>query len=610
MKKILIKGHLSIIANIILIVIGLAGLFMIVNQKSPAVQATASFCRVLDFEGEYRIGDGDWQPYMKGQHISATSGDVTIRGHFYLGSEEDKMIVTGHRLCFYLNHLSVEAYHNGELYYMSDCENKYIGNISCGKIRNSNLIYPATAEDTFEIVFKNPHRFGNGMAIDEFFANIYSGDLSALKDQLQAEFALQSTIALVILILGFVLLGVTVFSTFLQIPQAKILWLLTAMSLFAGGWFYFSAESIPLWNGSIAITTAGYEISRMYYGFFASCLVVAFLNDRLKFIGKSFASLLGIAVAGLIMVPAITGMKIYDVQLIWMIAQAVVGVGIAILCVMNLAQKASDENSQKIASILGIIAAAAMLADMAAVGFHWRIGAVISKGFFVLFFVSALLVALKIVPTSIRQAIRAKELELELEEQKTSIMISQIQPHFLYNCLTTIRSLCRKDPEQAWSAIGDFASYLRGNINSITSKQDIPFSSELKHIKTYLHLEHLRIGDRLVIVYDIQEEDFFLPAWTIQPLVENAVKHGIYEKPEGGTVTLRTKRVGDEIIISVADTGVGYDASVPIADDEQKTHVGIKNVRNRLDKLMGATLTIESKPGSGTVATVRFHVKR
>lgn len=118
MEKILIKGHLSIIANIILIVIGLAGLFMIVNQKSPAVQAAASFCPVLDFEGEYRIGDDDWQPYVKEQHISATSGDVTIRGHFYLGSEADKMIVTGYRLCFYLNHLSIEAYHNGELYYI------------------------------------------------------------------------------------------------------------------------------------------------------------------------------------------------------------------------------------------------------------------------------------------------------------------------------------------------------------------------------------------------------------------------------------------------------------------------------------------------------------
>ena len=114
----------------------------------------------------------------------------------------------------------------------------------------------------------------------------------------------------------------------------------------------------------------------------------------------------------------------------------------------------------------------------------------------------------------------------------------------------------------------------------------------------------------MVVVYDIQEEDFFLPALTIQPLVENAVKHGVYEKPEGGTVTLRTNRVGDEIIISVADTGVGYDTSVLIADDEQKTHVGIKNVRNRLNKLMGATLTIDSNPGSGTVVTVRFHVKR
>jgi sensor histidine kinase YesM len=198
----------------------------------------------------------------------------------------------------------------------------------------------------------------------------------------------------------------------------------------------------------------------------------------------------------------------------------------------------------------------------------------------------------------------------QLDAQKNALMLSQINPHFVYNTLSTIAAMCDTSPKQAKYLTIDFSQYLRRNIGTLASEELIPFEQEMDHVACYLKIEKARFRERLRVSYSIHCKDFYIPSLTVQPLVENAVKHGIYEKPEGGTVTLLTKRVGDEIIISVADTGVGYDTSVPIADDEQKTHVGIKNVRNRLDKLMGATLTIDSNPGSGTVVTVRFRVKR
>lgn len=111
------------------------------------------------------------------------------------------------------------------------------------------------------------------------------------------------------------------------------------------------------------------------------------------------------------------------------------------------------------------------------------------------------------------------EREAELERSRVAITISQIQPHFLYNALSSIADLCRDAPE-ARSALNDFAAYLRGNMDSLTSRGLIHFSQERKHIETYLRLEKLRFRDMLRVEYDMQEEDFLLPPLTVQPLVE------------------------------------------------------------------------------------------
>lgn len=143
------------------------------------------------------------------------------------------------------------------------------------------------------------------------------------------------------------------------------------------------------------------------------------------------------------------------------------------------------------------------------------------------------------------------EKETQLAESRISIMLSQIQPHFLHNTISVISDLCYKNPEQACEALKDFSNYLRGNIDSLSSRSLVHFTKELMQINAYLKLEKLRFGDRLNIVYDIQAKDFFVPSITIQPLVENAVKHGICEKESGGTFTLRTREDGDCIIIQI-----------------------------------------------------------
>lgn len=191
---------------------------------------------------------------------------------------------------------------------------------------------------------------------------------------------------------------------------------------------------------------------------------------------------------------------------------------------------------------------------------------------------------------------------LELNQSRQAIMLSQIQPHFLYNALTAIAMLCELDPPRAKKTIIGFSDYLRGNMDSLKQQDLIPFEEELSHTKVYLELEHLRFEDELRIEYDIGPCGFWMPCLTLQPIVENAVRYGVCQKDGGGTVIIATRDVGDAHQIVVTDDGVGFDVNIPKHDG--RSHIGIDNVRQRLlDQCMGG-LEIVSVPGVGTTATI------
>lgn len=194
--------------------------------------------------------------------------------------------------------------------------------------------------------------------------------------------------------------------------------------------------------------------------------------------------------------------------------------------------------------------------------------------------------------------------ELALSESNNSLVLSQIQPHFLYNALTSIYRLCDVKPEAAKEAVSDFSKYLRGNLDSVKQTKMISFAEELRHLQAYLSLEKIRYGDYLEICYDIGASEFFLPPLTVQPLVENAVNHGISDLPDGGCVTVSTRETADCYEIRVSDNGVGFDPTAQPSDD--RSHIGISNVRSRLHILCNGTLDIVSAPASGTTAIIKI----
>ncbi|MCR5635620.1 MAG: histidine kinase [Clostridiales bacterium] len=193
-----------------------------------------------------------------------------------------------------------------------------------------------------------------------------------------------------------------------------------------------------------------------------------------------------------------------------------------------------------------------------------------------------------------------------MAEQRIRIIMSQIQPHFLYNTLSSIQALCRIDPEQAFNVTEKFGTYLRQNIDTLDKPQLIPFKNELEHTQVYCEIEMIRFPT-VSVKYDTRDTDFLVPALTVQPLMENAIRHGVRIR-EKGLVTVSTRKIEGYHEIVIHDNGKGFDVNQKHSPDEK--HIGIHNVRERIEKMCGGTLTIDSIIGEGTTVTILIPVKK
>ena len=200
----------------------------------------------------------------------------------------------------------------------------------------------------------------------------------------------------------------------------------------------------------------------------------------------------------------------------------------------------------------------------------------------------------------IAQHIDLEKKERELQEVKMHVMISQIQPHFIYNVLNIICILCHKNPKEASRTTRLFAKYLKMNVESLKKNKPVPFDEELSHAKTYLKLEKVRFRDELEINYEIGPRNFCLPALSLQPMVENAVKHGLCMKEDGvGHLNISTKEDNNNWYVIVSDDGVGYDTNVKKKDDG-RTHIGVENTKMRIEMMCHGSMDTFSLPGRGT----------
>ncbi len=570
-------------------------------------QASLPIPMPQEFIGEYSYDGETWQPLTEDAELSALKGDLFLRGTFLREMRE------GWQLNFYRNHIGVSIKVNGEqiykdaMLYIPDLQADTFASM-CAREWMAVPVLGISTQDTVEIYLHNPHAFGNKTAYRDFLTTLCSDmpipGLNILQQNLDAYGEPLRITGGLLAVASLMLLGAAIAAAIVRIPVAGRLLKLGLLTLFTGGFIAFDTIDISFWNELNVLNTYTQQLCMMLAVFCLDSFICDYLTGkRRKAAGVSVA--ISAALSSVLIILSFTRVTaLFDTLSYWAVSQAVLCPVLMVCCVGELLKTAPK--GRRLVLISGVLLPGAILLDLIGVGENILCRCVCSKVLFIALFVVHIIAAARGIVLNHQASIRAKKLEKELEESRISVMLSQIQPHFLYNVLGTIRSLCRKDPERAWVALGDFSKYLQGNMSALKNNRLIRFDSELRYIETYLKLEKLRLEEKLSILYDVQARDFMLPPLTIQPLVENAVKHGIFDKPGGGTVVLRSRQEADSIIISVEDNGIGFDPEAPVRQSEEHAHVGLVNVRSRLEKMVGGQMTVQSTPGKGTTVTVRI----
>ena len=191
---------------------------------------------------------------------------------------------------------------------------------------------------------------------------------------------------------------------------------------------------------------------------------------------------------------------------------------------------------------------------------------------------------------------RVEAAERAAAEANLRALQAQIEPHFLFNTLANVTSLIHTQPDDAKRMLEDFIAYLRATL-AATREARTTLGREFEMMKNFLSILQIRMGDRLQVDINLPNDlkDMTMPPMLLQPLIENAIKHGLEPKVEGGNITLQAKRAGDQLRICVIDSGMGF-ASNP------SNGIGLKNVRERIEKLYGnaGSVSIEENQPSGT----------
>ena len=602
-----IKKDAKLLIFVAVILFFVLSCVLIINAVINNSQAQWAIIPDIRLVGEYRIGDGEWKPIAEDEHISATKGDVHLRGVIEILDPETKeafgTIENGSLMLFSFNHINLTITENNQIKYICDTENPDAGEDFCCRFY-SVVEYNGT-DGYFEATIRNFHNFGNETAVDEFLSSmkLYASDYSE-------KIALRSgqnerLIAIIIIIAAIIVLGLALFSYLLHNDSFKNYLFGGLLILTAGLFFLFTSEAFYFWFDTVIVNTMMSGLSAMAYLMFAFVLIKEMLSGKRSAIANIVTILYSVFTCTLIAVSLFSKIYFYDILGIWAVGAVAVCLVFIALTLLSLKNTAVRQKLSLICITAGL---AAFIADIAATYYGlWETG-LLSEIFFLIGFIVSAVVFLRIVPENIKAAKKAEELEKEkitldaqLAQSRISTLMSQIHPHFIYNTLGSIEQLCELDPPSAAKLVNDFAKYLRGNFGEIDNTRLIRVSKELEHTKYYISIEKVRFPD-IEFIAEMDCCDFSIPALTIQPIVENAVKHGILQRDKGGTVNVRIYETDTCYCVCVKDNGVGFD----VDEINQTNHIGLRNIKSRLEAMCGGILHIESIIGVGTKITVEI----
>lgn len=586
----------------ILVVFSIAFLVFSIGQyKNYTDQDIDMMPRKIEFNGSYQGADQTVHSLEDGQMETGELGnEVTLKGHFTSGAEANTM------LFFRLYHVGIKMYQNGTEVYSYGVNggqpNVYhsLGDLWDGCILRQSI----TPEDTIEFVLTSPGDTAEFQSVAEynyFLDNIYSGSWSQMIRAILVDNAPH-------LLLAFFLIanGVALWLGAMALKQTKMQ---ISQIVFNGSYLFLIMGLWMLINGHFLSVLTSYNGIILSLEHILLLLTIALvfryiggiLESRKRQIIKvmEYTTILMLIISmGLQMMGIMDGFE-FLTKAIYLILIMVV---VTIVCLLHETIHFQKKSARYmlISVIIPVFFMTMGILDFLFISPQDDVWTDIGIFIFTLMQLAFIFDYLR---KKFREAEQAGALKLELAETKNQMMIAQIRPHFVFNTLNAISALCLEDPIKADEAIVKFSKYLRANITVLEGPKIIRFEQEVELIKNYVAIEQMRFHHRVLVDYQIDFTDFSVPMLSIQPIVENAIKHGIAKKKEGGKVVLQSIKEGDYAVITVWDDGVGFDVA---AMEQKEGSVGMRNIQTRLRISGQARVTVESVIDEGTRVTVRI----
>ena len=578
----------SLICSILVIGISVGLLLFECITTNQAMSVSA---KPLRFEGVYSQNGGEWLPYNETTVLSAYEGDVILKGHF-----KDFQFKNANINC-YLNHIGVKVYKEQNLIYTSIAAEVPLMSSFCGISWATIAFGELTPENEYEIHLINPHRFGNKEAYNQFMNQMIVGDRGFFESYMRQQQVPFRNIALAILIVSFLLFGTTIATYILRIEKKEVLLIGSLFIFFSAIFIFLNEKNICFLISLNVLVTYGHCLSMMLSALMLGIIITMVLNGKSKAIAQIAVLASALIDAVFVVMALLKQVVIYDTLLYWVVSQAVLS-----LVLLGCVWKGYRELEKNVYGFAAILLLVMELLELINISLKlWETGRA-AIVVFILASAVSLCVLLRNVLINYRASIRAKELEADLRNSRIILAMSQIRAHFIFNILNAISGMCKYDPEGADETVVRFSRYLRNNIDILQDDELILFQKELEHTEDYIALEQVRFGDKIRYESDIEISDFLIPPLVLQPIVENAIRHGLMPKNEGGTITLHTYTQDKNILIVISDDGVGYNMS----EEERKGAVGMNNVKFRLKHMVQGEIKIESKEGMGTVITIQI----
>ncbi|MBR5188027.1 MAG: sulfite exporter TauE/SafE family protein, partial [Clostridia bacterium] len=363
------------------------------------------------FDGEYRIEDGEWQKIVEGEHIPSTQGDVTLRGNFHMLTPDGEYvgIYRGEiPIAFYTDHINITFYEDGCEPCDLDTENPIYGSSACGAVWNAHT-FMSDSDKMIEIRIHNPHAFGNETAIDELIASVTLWAGIDFEKGILDSGATQRNIGLLFVFVSLMLLGIALFSTLIHLKNAKVIWILGIVILFAGIYFAYSASGVSFWSDSVVSNTTILGASMILYMFFFE-MIITYLLERTRRVANYAVSILGVVDAVFFLIPVVTDVLFYDIWIFWIAAQLLTNVIFMICLFIDLKASTTRIKWLYVGGFLPLIAFAV---DVVGTWIGAWKGGVISQYVFIALFAVAMIMVLNLITHNINAAAKARELELE-----------------------------------------------------------------------------------------------------------------------------------------------------------------------------------------------------